>query len=93
MSGRVKDRVTRERGRWVSRVRRAQKRARSTGRFRSREGAGLRQGEGGALVWGCEDGRAGSDLRVPIEGHLGRKALFHSKSHLPGTFAAGSHVG
>ena len=43
-------------------------------------------------MWGCEDGRAGSDVRVQMKGHLGKKAPFHSKSHLPDMFAAGSHV-
>lgn len=49
-------------------------------------------GEDSALVWGPEDGRAGSDLRAWIKGHLGMKVPFHSKSHLPGMFAAGSHA-
>lgn len=46
-----------------------------------------------SLVWGLENGRAGSDLSAQVKGHLGRKAPFHSKSHLLGMFAAGSHAG
>ena len=51
-------------------------------------GSGRRQ----CALRGCTDGRAGSDLRVQINGHLGRKAPFHSKNHLPGMFAAGNHA-
>lgn len=57
----------------------------STGRFgRERDNA---------LARGLEAERARPDLRAPwVKGHLGKKALFRSKSHLPGRFAAGSRA-
>lgn len=33
------------------------------------------------------------NLRAWVKSHLGKKALFHSKSPLPGMSAAGSHAG
>lgn len=88
MSGRVRDT---DRRWWASGAGRAQKlfgEIKKGGRSWM-----VAAGDGSMLLGGCADGRAGSDLRVQIsKGHLGRKALFHSKSHLPGMFAAGNHV-